>query len=116
MVSTGNELPDPVVLGIDGRQPPTERIDAKPREFGIMNDGLDLSESLEGMRVQTRNACAISPESGFGAIWVVGDSVLAATGLNGGGSLTIAQNDFNLQRVQIDDDNARFLTCYLRRT
>ncbi|PXF40551.1 hypothetical protein BWQ96_09746 [Gracilariopsis chorda] len=95
VLSSNNELPAVVVLGVDGRQPPSESIDAKPTEFDVVNDGLDFYESLEGMRVRVKNAVVISPKSRFGAIWVVGDGGVGATGLNERGALTIAQNDFN---------------------
>ena len=69
VVSTGNPLPAPVIVGIGGRIPPSGVINSgncgdvelMSCTFDPANDGIDFYESLEGMRVQLNNAIAIGP-------------------------------------------------------
>ena len=81
VLSTGNPLPAPVVVGTGGRIPPDTVIEddatGDVETSGVFDpdqDGLDFYESLEGMRVQLNNAVAVGPtEPGFGETPVVGD-------------------------------------------
>ncbi|MGB9376819.1 MAG: Ig-like domain-containing protein, partial [Mycobacteriales bacterium] len=109
VLSTGNPLPAPTVLGIGGRAVPTDVIenDATNVEtsgvFDPAQDGIDFWESLEGMRVQVNNAVASGPTTSFGEI-----SVLADNGVNAGvrttrGGIVIRPTDFNPERIILDD-------------
>lgn len=103
-LSRRNRLPAPVALGAGGRVPPDRVIDNDG--FAIFDpgeDGIDFHETLEGMRVTVRDAVAVSPTSGFGEIFVLARST-APTGLSERGALTIRPDDFNPERIQIDDD------------
>jgi uncharacterized protein len=110
--SSGNPLPEPTIIGVGGRVPPTEVINndgagnvetQPPATFDAAADGIDFYESLEGMRVQVNDAVVVGPTSDFNEIFVVSDN-----GVNGGvytarGGLLIRPTDFNPERVQLDD-------------
>ncbi len=115
-VSTGNALPASVILGAEGRTPPTEVIDNDQNtpyntltqgDYEPTEDGIDFYESLEGMRVTVNDARAVSPTNGFGEIFTVADNGANATGLSLSerGTINISPDDFNPERIQIDDDS-----------
>ena len=80
VLSTGNPLPAPVVIGNGGRIPPDTVIEddasGSVETSGVFDpaqDGLDFYESLEGMRVQLNDAVAVGPtDVGFGETPVIG--------------------------------------------
>ncbi len=117
VTSSGNALPDAVVLGAGGRTPPTEIIDDDAfASFDPATDGIDFYESLEGMRVTVPEAKVVAPTNGFGELWVVADNGAGATSLSsrstlnieggvpGSGTNNTIGGDFNPERIQIDDD------------
>ena len=104
VISSGNPLPEAVILGQGGRIPPNQVIDSDPLSiFNPTTDGIDFFESLEGMRVTVQNALAVSATNRFGEIVVVADLGANATGLSERGTLNISPTDFNPERIQIDD-------------
>jgi predicted extracellular nuclease len=104
-MSTGNELPDAVILGMGGRIPPTEIIDNDNfAEFDPEEDGIDFFESLEGMRVTVQDAVAVSPTNRFGEIFTLADNGEGATGVSDRGTINISPDDFNPERIQIQFD------------
>ncbi len=119
-LSAGNALPDAVVIGNDAtadRTPPTEVIeDDNFTSFDPETDGIDFYESLEGMRVELRDAVATAPTDG-GEIYAVADRGAGTSGFSERGTLNIGedpsltgppseftQGDFNPERLQIDTD------------
>ncbi len=105
VLSSGNELPAPIVVGEGGRVPPSEVIDDDGNT--VCNptvDGLDFWESLEHMRVQVNEPLVVGASKG-GDVVVVGDRGRQATGLSARGALTIAADDFNPERLHIDPLN-----------
>jgi len=103
--STGNDLPDTVILGVD-RTPPTEIIDNDQlKSYDPEQDGIDFYESLEGMRVTVNDALAVSPTNNFGEIFTVANNGANATGLSDRGTINIAPDDFNPERIQIQSDS-----------
>jgi predicted extracellular nuclease len=110
VLSSGNPLPAPTVVGAGGRLPPSAVIEddatGSVETSGIFDpaaDGIDFYESLEGMRVQVNQALAVGPRNGFGEIPVVGDqSALAGVDSVRGGVL-VRPNDFNPERIILDD-------------
>lgn len=110
VLSSGNPLPPPVVLGAGGRIPPAKVIDDDATgdvetsgSFDPAADGIDFYESLEGMRVTVRNAVAIGPTGAFGETPVVGDDGAFATLRSKNGGLLIAADDFNPERILLDN-------------
>ena len=113
VLSWDNALPTPVLLVQGGRTPPTQAIDddlteqyelnAGEGDYQPAEDGVDFYESLEAMRVTVEGAQAVGPTTRFGEIFtVLGAS--GATGLSERGTLNISPDDFNPERIQIDED------------
>jgi predicted extracellular nuclease len=112
VLSSGNPLPAPVVIGTGGRVPPDTVIEddassGNVETSGVFDpdqDGLDFYESLEGMRVQLDNAVAVGPtDTGFGETPVVGDNGANASVRTARGGVLLRPNDGNPERVTLDD-------------
>jgi predicted extracellular nuclease len=102
----------PTVIGASGRIPPNAVIQNDftnggnveiGGDFDPTTEGIDFYESLEGMLVQINNAVATSPTNNFGEVWVLPDNGVNATGRTSRGGSLISSNDFNPERIQIDD-------------
>ena len=72
ILSSGNALPEPTIVGEGGRIPPTQVIDndtngivSADTPFDPEEDGLDFYESLEGMRIQINNALVVGPTNTY---------------------------------------------------
>lgn len=91
VISSNNPLPPPVVLGAGGRMLPTENL----------KDGIDVYESLEGMRVQVNRARVVGPTHRQTFV-VVGDQGKHATGLSKRGGLRASKGDGNPERVIVE--------------
>jgi predicted extracellular nuclease len=110
VLSSGNPLPAPTVVGAGGRVPPSTVIEddatGSVETSGIFDpatDGIDFYESLEGMRVQVNEAVAVGPRNGFGEIPVVGDHSAHAGVDSVRGGILIRPEDFNPERIILDD-------------
>ncbi len=58
------------------------------------------------MRVTAQDVVAVSPtniRANSSELWAVLDQGAGATGINSRGGITISPNDFNPERIQIDD-------------
>ena len=108
VLSTGNPVPAPTTIP----QPPTEVIenDASNVEtggvFDPQSDGIDFYETFEGMRVQVVDPVAVSRRSSFGEAAVVSDDWTVGL-LSARGAIVVRPNDFNPERVIVDDENFR---------
>ncbi len=117
VLSRDNPLPTPVLLVQGGRTPPTQVIDddrstqydlnAGEGDYQPLEDGVDFYESLEAMRVTLEGAQAVGPTTRFGEIFTVLEAS-GATGLSERGTLNISPDDFNPERIQIDEDEDLF--------
>ena len=110
VLSTGNTLPAPTIVGDGGRIPPSLVIEDDASGdvetsgvFDPQNDGIDFYESLEGMLVQFNNAVAVGPTNSFGETPIVGDDGLHADIRTPRGGLLLRANDANPERVIADD-------------
>jgi len=111
VLSSGNPLPDPVVLGTGGRIPPDDVIEddatGNVETSGVFDpaqDGLDFYESLEGMRVQLNDAVAVGPTATtFGETVVIGDNCANASARTFRGGLLLRPEDGNPERVTLDN-------------
>ena len=109
VVERDNELPAPVIIGLGGRIPPDDNIDDDAFAAYEPNcDGIDFFESLEAMRVTAQDTLAVAPTNRFGEIFTVVDRGASATGLSDRGTLNISPDDFNPEKVQIDEDSGVF--------
>ena len=105
ILSTGNDLPDAVIIGDSGREPPTGSIDDDPNSYNPDADGIDFFESLEGMLVTAEDAVAVGGTTRFGEIFTVVNNGNNATGISDRNTLNISPDDFNPEKVQIDADS-----------
>jgi predicted extracellular nuclease len=122
VLSSGNALPQAVLIGPDGLCPPTEIIeDDGFTSFDPRTDGIDFYESLEGMRVTVQAPVAVAPTNSFGEITTVasdGAGDLLATNLSERGTVNVeggagglgvtnqgAGSDFNPERIQVQADS-----------
>jgi predicted extracellular nuclease len=118
VVSSGNPLPPPIVIGTLGRIPPSMIIEDDASGGSVENlgsmfdpdtDGIDFYESLEGMRVQLNDAVATSPTKVFGTvnqnreIAVIGDNGANAGIRTTRGGIVVRANDFNPERIILND-------------
>src|SRR5262249_25009401 len=111
VLSSGNPLPAPIVMGTGGRIPPDTVIDddavggnvENGSVFDPAHDGLDYYESLEGIRVQLNDAVAVGPtDTGFGETPVIGDNGANASVRTYRGGILLRPNDGNPDRVTLD--------------
>ena len=109
-VSSGNPLPEPILLGAGGRTIPTGTIDndavgdvETSGTFDATTDGIDFFESLEGMRVRLNNVVAVGPRTSVGEIAVVADNGAGSTVRTIRGGIVVNANDFNPERIFLDD-------------
>ena len=111
MLSSGNALPSPIVIGLGGRLPPDRIIEDDAAsgdvetsgDFDPATDGLDFYESLEGMRVLVNNPIAVSGTSQDGVIAIVGDHGALAGALTPRRGLIVRSDDFNPERLLVED-------------
>ena len=104
LITAGVGAPAATLISTDGtgRAPPTTLISP---------DGIAFWESLEGMRVTLQTPLVVAgtnSNGNFGETYVVVSNGVGATGLNDRFGMTIASNDFNPERIQIDDDSGIF--------
>jgi predicted extracellular nuclease/2',3'-cyclic-nucleotide 2'-phosphodiesterase (5'-nucleotidase family) len=93
------------IIGQGGRVPPNQTIDDDAfATYEADADGIDFFESIEGMLVTAQNAVAVAGTNGFGEIFAVVDQGANATGLSQRGTLNISPDDFNPEKIQIDED------------
>ncbi|WP_155969106.1 DUF4347 domain-containing protein, partial [Kamptonema formosum] len=113
ILSSGNSLPTPIIIGSGGRTPPAQIIDNDAAGGNVENagtafdpseDGIDFYESLEGMLVGVNNAVAVGPTSAAGTIPVLADGGAGASVRTPRGGIVIQANDFNPERIIIDDE------------
>ncbi|OYW15311.1 MAG: hypothetical protein B7Y82_03095 [Sphingomonadales bacterium 32-65-25] len=108
-LNLGTAVAESVTIGTGGRLPPTQIIDNDG--FGTYDpdqDGIDFWESLEGMLITIDAPIAISNTNSFGETYVVASGGAGSTGQSAGGGLTLAADDFNPERIQLDNDNGLF--------
>ena len=118
ILSSGNPLPAPTVLGPAGRTPPTEVIDDDNAgnvetggTFDPADDAIDFYESLEGMLLQVNDGSVVNATRSFGEITLLPDHGAWATGLRSprGGILLGGYTDPNPERITVDDEILRDL-------
>ncbi len=110
VLSQGNDVPAPVVLGEDRTAPAQSVKTGNPGDverpgvpFAPATDALDFYESLEGMLVGVRDAEVVGATNDFQELWVVPPSVQAVRS-SAGGVVYGGYDQPNTQRVQLDDN------------
>lgn len=111
VLSRGNQLPEPVVMGRGGRPIPGRVIENDIQGyvnkavtgFDPDEDGMDFFESLESMLVQVNDALAVSTINSYNEVTVVADGGKDADLLSEFGVLVLRHDDFNPERIMLDD-------------
>jgi predicted extracellular nuclease len=110
VISSGNALPAPVVIGVDRIAPPQVIEDGNPLNveytqalFRPATDAIDFYESMEGMRVTVRDAKVVGPSKSFGEMTVVPGQNVDAITTRRGGVLYSGYDHPNAMRIQLDD-------------
>lgn len=110
VLSSGNSLPAPEIIGAGGRIPPTDVIEDDATgdvettgTFDPASDGIDFYESMEGMLVQVNDAVAVGPTNAFGETPVIGDNGANASVRTARGGIVVRPSDFNPERIVLDD-------------
>jgi predicted extracellular nuclease len=109
VLSTGT-APPPTAIP----QPPTEVIDDDSTTgdvetsgaFDPCCDGIDFNETFEGMLVKVDSPVAVSARNRFGETSVVSEDWTAGL-ISPRGAIVVRANDFNPERVIVDDENFR---------
>lgn len=114
VLSSDNALPAATLVGQGGRVPPNQIIandavngSVEDSLFDPNEDGIDFYESLEGMRIQINDAVAVGPTNDFGEIPVLADNGANAGERTSRGGIYIRPDDFNPERIIIDDGIVR---------
>ncbi|HEY5248422.1 MAG TPA: lamin tail domain-containing protein, partial [Dermatophilaceae bacterium] len=110
VISSGNSLPAPVVLGVDRIAPAQVIEQGNPLNveytqalFRPATDAIDFYESLEGMRVTVRDAKVVGATKSFGEMTVIPGQRINAIATRRGGVLYSGYDHPNAMRVQLDD-------------
>ncbi len=111
VIQEGLPLPEPVVLGVNGRWIPNKiicddvqgYIGRNDGEFDPENDGIDFFESLESMRVQINNAIAVNSTNSYRELAVVADNGQNAGIFASSGAIVLRENDSNPERIILND-------------
>ncbi|MBX0357668.1 cell wall-binding repeat-containing protein [Halobacillus sp. Nhm2S1] len=102
ILSSENTLPDTVVIGEDRIQPKVNIEDDGMESFDPETDGLDFYESLEGMRIELKDAHVTSPPK-YDEVAVYVDTNEDQAMTDAGG-LLLTEEDANPERVLLDVD------------
>lgn len=111
VLGQGMSLPEPIVLGENGRKIPDKVLENDVKgyvgrskaPFDPEEDGMDFFESLESMLVQVNNAVAVSSVNNYNEVIVLADQGKNASGLTKNGVLLASEDDFNPERLMLDD-------------
>lgn len=120
VVSSGNPLPAPTLLGTGGRLIPTAVIDddgLNPVKFEPATDAIDFYESLEGMRLEIAKPTTVGPAVYYASSSTFEIPVVTANGTGNttevtspAGGLVLTGADFNPQRLILSVKTAPVLT------
>ncbi|WP_318503012.1 5'-nucleotidase C-terminal domain-containing protein [Bacillus sp. T3] len=107
-VSSGNELPTPIIIGKDAI-PPTSDIDNDQfAAFDPAEDGIDFYESLEGMLVSIENPTVTGPQK-YGEVPVITGPIAGKEYTKEGTPLLTKENQ-NPEKMLLQLDDRSFVT------
>jgi predicted extracellular nuclease len=100
--ASNQPLPLPIVIGREGRSPPTGHVDDDGlSDFEPDEDAIDFYESLEGMRIALQDPVVVGASSRYGEITVVADRGATSQIRSSRGGLLIGPGDTNPERIQV---------------
>ena len=104
IISSGNDLPTPTLIGADGRMPPTAVIDDDAgKQFNPQQDGLAFYESLESMLLQIDSAVVVAASNAYNETAILPDGISQAGPFTARGGLALRIDDQNPERILLDD-------------
>lgn len=104
VLANGKALPEPVVIGVGGRVPPSKTIeDDELKRFEPQLDGIDFYESLESMLVQVNNAVVVGATNAYKEIVILADEGKGAGVRSYRGGIVLREDDSNPERIMLDD-------------
>ncbi|PPQ47353.1 hypothetical protein C5G87_18755 [Paenibacillus peoriae] len=102
VIANDRPLPAPILLGEQGRVMPTSVVDNDGMPvFDPQEDGLDFFESLEGMRVELKDATVIGPY-GYEIPVRIDNGPNTGEVVTEAGGLMLTERSLNPQRILID--------------
>ena len=102
VTKTDQDLPQPVIIGSDGRIPPLQNIDDDAfSTFDPESDGIDFYESLESMRVEVDHAQVVGPSNSYSEIIVIPHDISNYEVISQQGALLASQGDQNPERLRV---------------
>ncbi|KAF6628639.1 S-layer homology domain-containing protein [Paenibacillus sp. EKM208P] len=102
VIANDRPLPSPILLGEQGRVMPTSVVDNDGMTvFDPQEDGLDFFESLEGMRVELKDATVIGPY-GYEIPVRIDNGPNTGEVVTEAGGLMLTERSLNPQRILID--------------
>ena len=102
-LAEGVSLPAAVVIGRGGRIPPSMVIQENNEIFDPEINGLDFFESMESMLVQVNNAVVVGPTNSYKETVILADNGQDAGIRTPRGGIILRQDDFNPERIILDD-------------
>ncbi|GFN36880.1 chitobiase/beta-hexosaminidase C-terminal domain-containing protein [Tepidimicrobium xylanilyticum] len=104
VLSSNNSLPNPVLIGRNGRQVPDKIHDGNWEIFAPETKALDFYESLEGMLVEVEEPLIVGVREDYGEIIVLPDEgECCADRLSNNNGILLLPGHHNPQRVLISD-------------
>jgi predicted extracellular nuclease/2',3'-cyclic-nucleotide 2'-phosphodiesterase (5'-nucleotidase family) len=100
--STGNALPEAVVIGQDRIQPADTIDDDGLTSFDPETDAIDFLESLEGMRVELDDPLVVAGTNRFGEVGLTANAKASDFG-SPSANAVVTEGDFNPEILLTDD-------------
>ena len=104
ILSSGNSLPEPIIIGKNGKKVPDTIHDGNWNVFDPETKALDFYESLEGMLVEVEETIVVGVREDYGEIVVLPDKgICCEDRLSNNGGVLLLEGHDNPQRILISD-------------
>ncbi len=105
VIESGKKLPEPIIIGKNGRNLITDNIDNdNMTTFDPEEDAIDFYESLEGMLVKIENPLIVGPEERYGTFHVLADNGEASQYKKSAkGGIIPTKDNVNPEILHVDD-------------
>ncbi len=102
-ISSGNKLPEPVLIGSGGRTVPHQIIDNDEfRKFDPEEDGIDFYESLESMLVRVSPGFVVGARNRHNEVIIIQSELFNENLISETGTLLQAEDDANPERIVLN--------------
>ncbi|WBW96485.1 FN3 associated domain-containing protein [Oceanirhabdus sp. W0125-5] len=105
VIESGKQLPEPIIIGKNGRNVITDNIDNdNMTSFDPEEDAIDFYESLEGMLVKVENPRIVAPEERYGTFHILADDGEASVDkFSAKGGIIPTKDNVNPEILHVDD-------------